>query len=466
MASRLEAISQSEKSDQERKAAKRYCLLNVVFCLFSPYILLSKLIAALRGRPKYAFDLQRIGGGEYRCDDAPKDAVRVVFLGASFGETEMMDRLQSALMDRGVAIDPVWTIRNRVELERVRKLRPNQPILLWPFDFYWCIDKWIKKCNPDLLVVIEKFWFPGPILHAKACGSRVAVVNGRTNNRHNIFRKMVTFHYPWILEATDWVGMRAAEFTKILARTSSRMRSLVTTGNVKAGMPLPKIEKEKEKALREWFQTSCDPDRVFVVGSTEFLVEDSFVLDAFLEIREQHRCCIMIAPRKSHRAQEIRELCESKGLKCSLRTAPQKGSDVLILDTLGELASTYGLGIGSFIGGTILGAGHNIIEPLQAGVPVAYGPVRDHFEDLQILCETEGVGFRVHKPSELATHWLSLIEEPGLREKLAEQAKTVLSDGAKAFDYTVDSLELIIAQIQSEKNAAYSLPGGSSSFGF
>jgi 3-deoxy-D-manno-octulosonic-acid transferase len=84
---------------------------------------------------------------------------------------------------------------------------------------------------------------------------------------------------------------------------------------------------------------------------------------------------------------------------------------VYVLDTLGELSHCYQYAEAAFIGGTILSTGHNVIEPVLWGKPVSYGPLRGHFEDLQLLCERFGVGFRCFTTDDLAAHWIAALSE-------------------------------------------------------
>src|SRR5690606_16914616 len=58
-------------------------------------------------------------------------------------------------------------------------------------------------------------------------------------------------------------------------------------------------------------------------------------------------------------------------------------SDVLLLDTLGELAGCYRAAAVAFVGGSLVPVGgHNLLEPARVGVPVVTGP---HVESVAAL---------------------------------------------------------------------------------
>ena len=61
-------------------------------------------------------------------------------------------------------------------------------------------------------------------------------------------------------------------------------------------------------------------------------------------------------------------------------TEPIFGGVVVLLDTVGDLASIYGIAELAFVGGSLLPkGGHNPLEPAQFGVPIVMGPSYENF---------------------------------------------------------------------------------------
>jgi len=85
---------------------------------------------------------------------------------------------------------------------------------------------------------------------------------------------------------------------------------------------------------------------------------------------------LLLAPRRPETWDEAARRAERAGLRVARRSRPADGpADVLLLDSLGELASAYRLGDVALLGGTFgTRGGHNVLEPLQAGLPVVLGP--------------------------------------------------------------------------------------------
>jgi 3-deoxy-D-manno-octulosonic-acid transferase len=86
---------------------------------------------------------------------------------------------------------------------------------------------------------------------------------------------------------------------------------------------------------------------------------------------------LLLAPRRPETWDEAAHRATAAGLRVVRRSTPgpHGPADVFLLDTIGELASAYRLGDAALLGGTFgRRGGHNVLEPLQAGLPVVLGP--------------------------------------------------------------------------------------------
>jgi 3-deoxy-D-manno-octulosonic-acid transferase len=139
---------------------------------------------------------------------------------------------------------------------------------------------------------------------------------------------------------------------------------------------------------------------IFVAGSTH-PGEERAALDA-LSACERRGCevALVIAPRHLERLPEIERELVASGRRVERRS--QLGSrvlangDVLILDTTGELAALYAAASMAFVGGTLANVGgHNLLEPLIEGCPVAYGPRLDAVRESAVIARESGAGIEV-----------------------------------------------------------------------
>jgi 3-deoxy-D-manno-octulosonic-acid transferase len=75
-------------------------------------------------------------------------------------------------------------------------------------------------------------------------------------------------------------------------------------------------------------------------------------------------------------------------------------ANVLIIDTIGQLASAYSYGTIAYVGGGFSGNLHNILEPAVFGLPVIFGPKFNRFPEAQAFIDSE-IGFSITNSQEL-----------------------------------------------------------------
>lgn len=423
---------------------------NVVLVCLSPFFVLLKLLYWARKGPVKHYDWMRWTGGPYRCRQKDPNRVRLVYMCLSYGEAVLAEALHAKLIEAGLPVEGVYAIRDRNELQRFQKASGAQ-VLPYPFDFWIPFARWHRNAQPDIVVFIEKFFFGNVAIGSKLRGARVLAINARANRRTKPLRKLISFHYPAVVRSFDWIGARTEEHAERIRRMAPDARNVEAVGNFKSGVPIKPIPEPQMASLRQWVGEARFPTVMLAAGSLDGPEEIAFVLQAFADLRKGKEASLLVAPRHLSDAEAVVSQAAALGFSCSRRTAPVPGADVLVLDTLGELAQAYQFAIGTFIGGTVTGAGHNVIEPLHWGVPVSYGPVRGHFQDLQLLCEEKGIGFRLASPEELARYWLRLVEDPALREELRSKIGPVLAGERRGFELTVERVaEFVKRRLSNE----------------
>ena len=94
-----------------------------------------------------------------------------------------------------------------------------------------------------------------------------------------------------------------------------------------------------------------------------------------------------MAPRKPERFAEAEALARAEGLRVVRRTElpvdAEPRADVVILDTIGELAQLFQVATVVFVGGSLVDqGGHNILEPAVHGKPIVFGPHMQNFAEI------------------------------------------------------------------------------------
>ena len=232
---------------------------------------------------------------------------------------------------------------------------------------------------PGLFLALETELWPGLLAALEARGIPRVVVNGR------LTEKSIHKGGPWLRRAASRLSLVAAR-DEASAEAFRRLGApeVRLGGNLKADLPPPRPLHAGWAALREAWAGAP----VVVAGNTVEGEED-LILDAWDAARAEHPGLrLILAPRQPRRFEAVAGLTADRGL--AFRRASDWPSsavwaevEVLLLDTLGELAAVYAEGTVALVaGGWTAAGGHNPLEPVRVGVPALVGPGFANFEDL------------------------------------------------------------------------------------
>jgi 3-deoxy-D-manno-octulosonic-acid transferase len=263
--------------------------------------------------------------------------------------------------------------------------------------------------NPDVFVMMESEIWPNLLFFAKKRGVPTVLVSGRVSER--AFRRALRFRWlmSWALSGINHLCMQTETDAKRIKAIGARSGQVSVFGCTKFDADGERLSKDEAARLRRDLGIP-EGVRVFIAGSTNYGEEEP-VLGAFLKLRRQMPDLrLIIAPRKIERADKIWAQISDRGLVPARRTCKREGFDVLIIDTLGELARVYAVGDIAFVGGTLVRkGGHNLIQPIIQGKPVLFGPHTFKTSSVAEMLISEGVGFRVENAEAMAERASALL---------------------------------------------------------
>jgi len=363
----------------------------------------------------------------------------VVFCGPSYGEFIMMERVARALQAARPDVSVAYCLRDAGAVEDLRALKPSLRISLWPEERLGTTVRWLENETPDLIVLAERFRYPLFIGAANRYGAKVALMNGRSRARKGLKYQLFASFYRWQFAGLSAMAMQREDYFEAARESAPPSVKVVLSGDIKTDLTPP----EPNPSLDAWLPNDLP---LLAAGSTETSEEERMVLAAFGRLSG---CRLLIAPRQPRVLDGLLSNLADAGLSYSRRSENGPPAPVMILDTMGELTAAYGRCVAAYVGGSFTegGGGHNVMEPLLSGVPVAYGLRRGHFEALQKLAEAEGVGTRVANDEELAAFWRRFIERPDERTEVGDRGKALLERSRGAIGRTV---EVLIPLIQKE----------------
>jgi 3-deoxy-D-manno-octulosonic-acid transferase len=323
-------------------------------------------------------------------------------------------------------------------------------VFFFPFDLPLCIAPYLRSMNPALVVTAETEFWPNLLRIAKRRGARMALVNGRISDRSLPGYRRWRLLLRSVLRNVDVFLAQTAEDARRLAFIGAPPERIQVSGNLKFDVsesPELPIVQELRNAFARGGATSiivCGSTVVSPDGKTS---EEELLLKAFLRVLQADGSAVMLlAPRKPERFDQVTALIERYGLpvwrRSHLTGHEAIAGGVVLLDSVGELASLYRLATVAFVGGSLVPAGgHNILEPAQAAVPVLMGPYTHNFRDMVgIFREANAILVVPPEPEALAATITELIRNPEQRRLLGGRAQHVFRSQAGATFRTADAL--------------------------
>jgi 3-deoxy-D-manno-octulosonic-acid transferase len=384
--------------------------------------------------------------GFYLPGELPPDGVPRIWLhGASAGDllalSPMIDRLRARFPGARIILSTITNTGYLMAKERLA--RKIDTVIYAPWDLWGATRRAVKAINPSLLVLEYTEIWPNLIRAAHTFGARLALTNGRfspaTMGRYRLLFTLIGNP----LADIDLFLMREEdEAERVLALGAPKPRVRVT-GNTKFDALVP-LQEAADADLRAAFNLP-PAARVWIAGSThegeeELLLQvyQRLLLD-FPDLR------LVIAPRYIDRTAHIVGLIEEAGLSAGLRsTRNPSAAQVVVLDSIGELARAYRLATFVFVGGSFTTrGGQNILEPAAQGRPVLFGPHMENFRDsVQVLVGRGGI--QVNDPDHLYRVVTELLSQPEELRSLGELALTTVRQVSGASERNVDCLVALL----------------------
>jgi 3-deoxy-D-manno-octulosonic-acid transferase len=327
----------------------------------------------------------------------------------------------------------------------------------FPIDLASIANRVLDWIRPVMMVIIDTEIWPNVLHQACLRGIPVVLVNGRVSAAS--FR-----YYRWarpvlrkILRNYKVLMMKSEEDAERIKYMGALPDKIVITGNIKYDRDL--VEKEiseaQARALEEWL--GLNAAHLIVAGSTH-PGEEQTLLEALEQIKktpglEQTR--LLIAPRHPERFDAVAALAARAGFRVKRRsngTTPAHDAQVLILDTLGELATVYRFATVVFVGGTLIRhGGQSIMEPARYAKPIVIGPSMENFPQIidafrsrhGVKQISAGEDDKDAQVQQLAEAFARLLQDPAAREVLGKAAYSVLEDNRGAAQRTVDKIVAI-----------------------
>ncbi len=297
-----------------------------------------------------------------------------------------------------------------------------------PLDLGPVVPYYLDCIRPDLFIQVETDFWPHWLFCLQRRTIPMLLVNGRISAQsfHRYQRFPVLFRR--MFAAFDLLAMQTENDADKMRQLGLEKDRVLTLGNLKFDIrpsgPQDEAGTTPASLRLEYGFSPTDP--LWVCGSTH-PGEEEILLRIFLQAQAQFPGLqLLLAPRNIERAGDILHLMERFRLSCRCRTRDrQSQGPILLLDTIGELASSYAMADIAFVGGSLVDAGgHNPLEPASYGVPVLVGPHTEDFSEITRELADSGGLVQVEKSEELTGVLIHLLTDPITRQTMGTQATT------------------------------------------
>jgi 3-deoxy-D-manno-octulosonic-acid transferase len=330
-------------------------------------------------------------------------------------------------------------------------LRHVDGVFHFPFDWTLIVRRTLNLVKPCVFVMMETEIWPNLLRECRRRNVRTAVINGRISSRSYPRYRMIRPFFRRVLADVDRFCMQSEESARRLIDLGADPGRVTVTGSLKFDsleLPAPVSHARPRERVLRFFRIS--PQRPVIVAGSTMRGEEAAVLRAFAHLKGSAPSALAIlAPRQPERFAEVERLALEAGFATTRRSElpidAEPRADVVVLDSIGELAQLYQVATAVFVGGSLEDhGGHNILEPAIFGKPIVFGPFMQNFREIADAFVANDAAVRVASERELQEQLLGLVWDPVRRARLGAAARALVEANRGAKDKTLAVLAEIV----------------------
>ena len=314
-------------------------------------------------------------------------------------------------------------------------------VIPFPVDLPGPVRRCLDAARPRVVVLVETELWPELLAGCQRRGIPVVLVNARISDSSFKGYRAARWALAPLLRPVTLVLAQGEEEGSRLAALGIAPERIRVVGNIKFdAAPAKPAPADLLAELRRLARSRP----IWVAGST-MPGEDQAVMAALLRVPEPQRPFLLLAPRHPDRSGDVLRLAAAQRLRAVRRTALAEAPDpcdLVVLDTVGELAALYQLAAVAFVGGSLVpSGGHNPIEPARFGVPVLTGPHLRNFASIYKHFTSAGAARITRDEKELTEALIAWLADAAAARTAGEAGRQLLLRHAGATTRTVDALE-------------------------
>lgn len=364
----------------------------------------------------------------------------------SVGEVLAISRLVSELATALPQFRVLISTTTRTGQELARQRFGEDRVFYCPLDLPWAVRAFLNTLRPRMLILAETEFWPNLLNGCFRRSIPVAVVNARISDRSwPRYRRLKSLWRPTLRRLSRVLAQSEIDAERLRA-IGCEHDCVSVAGNLKFDVRAA-IEADATRTLKRLAVHL----QIVVAGST-LEGEEAALLQAWPHLlAADSQLALVLAPRHPERFAAVAGLLDQSGASWTRRSewksqlpAEITAGQIVLLDTIGELASVYSLAAVAFVGGSVVPAGgHNPLEPAQFGVPIVMGPNYVNFRAIteDLLAHD---ALRIAGSEELAATLIELLHDRTTAEAMGARARVVFEQQAGATARCVEALRALL----------------------
>ncbi len=428
-------------ASRRRKSAVRVLYIALAYLLV-PLALALLLWRGVRDRSYWRNLNERFGYGRY--EQQPSVWVHAV----SMGEVQAAAALVRFLRSRYPQWPLVLTTVTPTGAERARALFGTEVDVRYiPIDLPGCVRRFFDRVQPRLAIILETELWPN-LYHE--CGHRkvpLVLASARISPRSvHRYRRLVSLFRETLSHGIVIAAQSVSDAERFKSIGANPAHTHVT-GNIKFDFELPPGLQAEGQRLRQRYAAARP---VWIAGSTHEH-EEEIVLEAHMRVRQTlPKALLVLVPRHPNRFEAAAVMLRRRGIRFVARSSSATVSadtQVLLVDTLGQLLAFYAASDVAFVGGSLVPiGGHNLLEPAALRLPILTGPHNFNSEEIANLFVEVGAVQVVHGATELTEQLTRLLNDPAERGRRGGSGRRALDENRGALQRLLDLIDPLLRE--------------------
>jgi 3-deoxy-D-manno-octulosonic-acid transferase len=405
--------------------------------------------------------------------------VHTVSVGEFLAAKPLLERLRREMHDWRIVVSTTTMTGQR--LAREQHAAPYDAVFYFPFDWRFAVRRALNRVGPSMVVILETEVWPNFLRECRTLGVSTVIANGRISQRSFArYRRIRKFMARALDDVTLMIMQSEADAERARA-LGARAGKVLVCGNLKYDVWALKFAEQVTPLQEIDDQFALSSSRHLIVAGSTAPGEEEILLAALREARRHSDLKdtrLILAPRHPERFDEVARLISQSEFKFARRSeakaleaakaascdnqprfqidvvpdeiAQMRDAEIVLLDTIGELAHLYRFAAVVFVGGSLVPrGGHNIIEPAVYSKPIIVGPHTENFRQIISDFARAGALVQVSATGESAqgsfiSEVIRLLSDRKFADALGARAHDILLKSRGATGCTMSAIKAVL----------------------